>query len=61
MDDVIGINPQSLGTIYEETLKGLRPIKGNLILFPVMNRSYDLPDSHNMIHTLGNEYKVNDI
>ena len=38
MDDVIGIYPQSLDTIDEETLKGLRPIKGLLILFPVVNQ-----------------------
>ena len=38
MDNVIGIYPQSLDTIDEETLKGLQPIKGLLILFPVVNQ-----------------------
>ena len=38
MDNVIGIDPQTLDTIDEETLKGFRPIKGLPILFPVVNQ-----------------------
>ena len=65
MDDVIGIYPQSLDTIDEETLKGLRPIKGLLILFSVVNQG---ECGHTtcqilcgMVDALGNEDMVDDI